>query len=469
MTAKQAVRRNSAAVLVGSAASDEAARQSEFAGQIEEDDFRGFVYKGYDANGKSVKSIAPYKTEIEARKHLRAAGITVESITPRNPMFAFLDYRKNFNPGVLEMAALADQISAQFATGLTYDKICRILGKTHPKVKMKRALLTAANQITDGTPAWQAFAEYKKDNGDPFFPPAFIHAFYLGEKIGAMEDPETGESDVVPVIMLRFFARSMRKASEMFKAMVSGLIGPAGILGFSIFVFFIQVYFIVPQFAQIFEGLLAGGDTSLPLPTQIMIDISDFLYSLPGLIFALAFFGGLGWSIYYFFFNKDGIEKRGRLEVRLPIFKNFFVPYYGSIFFRSLCIMFAHPELATRFRTVGETTTNPDFKEFAFHCETVVIGDAPNFSEMFSGHIHLTGETFPMIAETIDANPGKAQQLIFTHAKYLEMEADEKLKISIALISNAVYFFAAGVVAFILIASYAPLITMVGRLSGGGG
>jgi len=428
---------------------------------------RGFKYTGKDANGVLMKNVRiPFETLEEANFRLKVAGIAVEKITPVSETFSFLDYKKNRKPSVLDMASLADQIAAQYTTGLAYDKICRILGRVHPKVKIREALQSVAGMITDGIPAYLAFGAQKDVKGKPFFPPTFVYAFQIGEKIGSLPDPETGQLGDAPVIMLRFFAQAQRKASLIAKAIVKGLIGPAAIFGVCILVFFFEVYVIVPQFATIFEGLLQGKDTSLPLPTQIMVDISAFFYSALGILSALAFFGANFGAAYYFFFNKKGIDKRGRLIHRVPILKTFFLPFNASVFCRNLSIMYADPNVATRFETIADTTVNPEFREMALHCREQLLVTAPPFNELFNGHLHLLGDAFAPVAETIEQNPGQAQTLLYTYAKFLEEEAEENLAIGIATLKQVVFVMAAFMTLFILIASYAPLITMVGRLAG---
>lgn len=429
---------------------------------------RGFRYWGRDANGVSVKNARiPFTTAAESGYRLKLAGITVEKLAPISSAFAFLDYKKNQKPTVLDMANLADQIAAQYTTGLSYDKICRILGRVHPKSQIRAALNSAADMITDGKPVYIAFGSQMNNKGKPFFPPTFVYAFQIGEKIGALPDPETGISGDAPVIMLRFFSKAQRKASAISKAIVKGLINPAAILLSCLAVFFIQVYFIVPQFAEIFVGLLAGKDTSLPLPTQIMVSISEFFYSPLGMTVAVLLLAALVGGGYYFTANRKGIELRGRLVLRLPLLKSFFLPYNASVFCRNLSIMYADANVMTRFETIAETTMNPVFREFAEHCKEQLLVNAPPFNELINGHLHLLGEAFAPVAETIEANPGQAQTLLYTYAKALEEEAEEKLAISIATLKQVSFILAAAMTLFILIASYAPLLTMVSRLSGG--
>lgn len=423
----------------------------------------GFVYSGHDSLGKAISGAVPFESADIARDKLALSGISVENLRPANALFR---RKRNGRPTLIEMAQLAEQFAAQYEIGLSYDRICRILGRVHPNTAVKNALNQVANQILDGKTAHEAFETQVDHKGRPFFPVTFINAFRLGYEVGALPDPDTEESADAPVVMLRFFAQAQRRAAEIFKKITSGMMYPAGIVSAVVIAFFIEVYWIVPIFAQMFVGLLQGKDTSLPWATQIMLSISDFFRSWLGILSSIGFFTGIIFSIYYFFFNDKGRDTRERWLLKLPILKLFFVPYYGSLFCRNLSMMWAsEPNIVKRFQTVAETSTNPVFREMAEHFANQLLVVSPPISQLFNGHLHLLGESFAPVAETIEQSPGRGQQLLYTYAKFLEQEAEEKLAISIATLNKGVFLLCAGLVVFLLIASYSPLIELVGRMS----
>ena len=85
--------------------------------------------------------------------------------------------------------------------------------------------------------------------------------------------------------------------------------------------------------------------------------------------------------------------------------------------------------------------------------------------QLFNGYYVLLGDSFAPVAETIENAPGEGQKQLYTYAKFLEQESEEQLDLAIAILGQAAFLFAAGMVVFILIASYMPLIEMVGRMS----
>jgi type IV pilus assembly protein PilC len=422
----------------------------------------GFKYSGVDSLNRPIRGTVPFNSAEEARDRLEVSGI---SVTNLSPISSFLKRKRDKRPNVMEMAQLADQFAAQKEIGLTYNRICQILARVHPNLAVQRALNEVEDRILSGQPADQAFGLVNDKKGKPFFPLTFVNAFRIGDDAGAIPDPETDESVDAPVLMLRLFAQAQRKAAEMFKKIKTALVYPTSVIGTVFVAFFIEVYWIVPIFAQIFIGLLQGKDTSLPAPTQLMLDISAFFRSPLGWGTTLVIFAGLGFSIYYYFFNTKGIENRERLVLKLPILKSFFIPFYTSVFCRNLSMMWeSEPNLAKRFQTVAETSTNPVYREMCEHISNQVP-QGTAIGQLFNGYYHLLGESFAPVAETIENAPGDGQKQLYTYAKFMELEAEEKLDWAIAVLGKAAFMFAAGMVVFILIASYMPLIEMVGRMA----
>ncbi len=424
----------------------------------------GFKYLGNDSLGRAINGTVPYTSADEARMRLNLSGISVDTLSP---VSSFLKRKRNNRPSIMEMAQLAEQFAAQFEIGLTFDRVCRILARVHPNLAIQHALTEVANRILFGQPAHEAFEAQKDKKGNPFFPSTFINAFRIGYEVGALPDMERDDvSADAPVVMLRFFAQAQRRSAEILKKIKSALIYPSSIIGAVIVAFFIEVYWVVPIFAQMFVGLLQGKDATLPLPTNIMLGISDFFRSPFGVGISVLFFAALAWAIYYFFFNQKGVQKRELMVLRLTVFKKFFIPYYASVFCRNLSMLWAsEPNMMKRFQTVGQTSTNPVFREMAEHFANQLVVTAPPIGQLFNGHFHLLGESFAAVAETIENAPGTGQKQLYVYAKFLEQESEEQLDLAIAILGKAAFLISAGMVVFILLASYMPLIDLVGKLS----
>lgn len=421
----------------------------------------GFKYEGVDSLGVMTKGTVPFISAEDARFRLTISGISVVKLTPISSMFK---RKRDKRPSLIEMAQLAEQLAAQKEI-TTYDRACRIIARVHPNLAMQKALEDVADRILFGQPPDQAFDAILDKKGKPFFPITFINAFRIGDEVGAAPDPETDESVDASVAMLRHFAQAQRKADEILKKIKSAMMYPAGIFTAVIVAFFVEVYWIVPIFAQIFIGLLQGKDTSLPLPTQFMLDVSDFFRSPLGWGTSLLLFASAAASVYYFFFHPKGIDTRERLLLKTPLLKKFFLPYYGSIFCRNLSMLWASGgNMIARFQTVAETSTNPVFREMSLHFANQVTRGTET-GQLFNGYYHLLGEVFAPVAETLES-ASDGEKHLYSYAKYLEQQAEENLAIAITVLNQAAFFISAGMVIFILLASYMPLIEMVGRLAG---
>ncbi|MFA4934021.1 MAG: type II secretion system F family protein [Candidatus Omnitrophota bacterium] len=130
---------------------------------------------------------------------------------------------------------------------------------------------------------------------------------------------ESGEASGNLAVVLSRLATYLEKNAEFKRKIISALIYP-GILTFAgVGALFFMAIKIIPTFAEIFKGF----NITLPLLTQILVTISDFLRK--SFIVLVLVFAGL-----IFMFKKYVKTKAGRKNVesfkfKLPVFGDFFL------------------------------------------------------------------------------------------------------------------------------------------------
>src|SRR4030095_12299963 len=91
---------------------------------------------------------------------------------------------------------------------------------------------------------------------------------------------------------------------------------------------------VIPQFQNIFMGLLGPGE-QLPLPTRIVVGISNFLAGWGGLVI-LATIIGLGVAIKFYYKTPGGRKNIDWLLLKVPILGDIFRKIAVARFSRSL-------------------------------------------------------------------------------------------------------------------------------------
>jgi type IV pilus assembly protein PilC len=114
-------------------------------------------------------------------------------------------------------------------------------------------------------------------------------------------------------VLLRI-ADQLEKEAELRRKVKSAMIYPLFVMGFALLTLTFLLVFIVPIFAKMFADL--GG--TLPLPTRIVIGVSNILTSLWGILVYLA----LGVALFLFLRwrkTERGRKVWGRVSLRLPV------------------------------------------------------------------------------------------------------------------------------------------------------
>ena len=129
---------------------------------------------------------------------------------------------------------------------------------------------------------------------------------------------EAGETGGVLDLILQRLATLIEKVVKLKRSIVSASIYPAAVVLVAIGAVAVIMVVVIPQFEQIFLGLLGPGE-ALPLPTRIVMAISGFLAGWGGLITLVVIIAtAVATSFYYK--TDGGRHNIDALMLKLPIF-----------------------------------------------------------------------------------------------------------------------------------------------------
>src|SRR5439155_16394087 len=94
---------------------------------------------------------------------------------------------------------------------------------------------------------------------------------------------EAGETGGILDLILQRLSTFIEKIVKLKRDVVSAMIYPAAVVVLAIAAVAVIMIVVIPQFQNIFLGLLGPGE-QLPLPTRIVVGISNFLAGWGGLI-----------------------------------------------------------------------------------------------------------------------------------------------------------------------------------------
>jgi type IV pilus assembly protein PilC len=260
-----------------------------------------YAYKGRDAAGKLVKGKVEAPSESAVVTRLRTMGLSPVEITES---VAGTGLQMELNIGFLEkrvklsdLAIMARQLATMVASGLSLLRALTILAGQTENKKLARALGAVRQQVETGSSLSEAFWRQ-----GTMFPPIMVHLIKAGETGG-------------------FLDQSLESIAKMFEADVklrqtvkSALTYPVVVLIMAIVAVIGMLIFIVPIFKKMFADL--GGE--LPLPTMILVVLSENMIWI-GPVLAVLIIGGAWWWSK----NKyvDAVRARvDPIKLRAPVF-----------------------------------------------------------------------------------------------------------------------------------------------------
>ncbi len=274
------------------------------------------------------------------------------------------------------------------------------------------------------------------------FSPMFRGLVAAGEESGTLET------------VFEQLATFLEKSESTKKAIKKAMIYPIAVIVIALGITAVILVKVVP----VFEEMFASSGKALPGPTQMVINISDFVQSTGFLAFL--FIAGL--SIFGFKqlvrTNEALRYKVHKLILRLPVIGGLSSLNNSSIFSRTLATMYdSGTPMISALGTVAGATTNELYKEATLKMrENVSIGQELNFAMRQSGLfpelvVHMVG---------IGEKSGNLSDMLYRVAETYEEDIDNAIDGMMSLIEPILIVVLGVLVGGIVVAMYLPLFSM---------
>ncbi len=216
-----------------------------------------FVYKASDQRGRAIDGVmeAPDAKAVVERLHREEYfPIEVAPQAERRSLWPALGGSRIKHRDLL---AFTQQLATLFEAGLPLDRALSVLEELSATPRLKTVVGDLLRSVRSGASFSEALA---KHHPRPFSR-LYINMVRAGEKGGALE------------VTLRRLAEFLEAAQEFREAITSALVYPALLtsVGGAAVVFLLT--FVIPRFAEIFADL----GQAIPLPTQILLVVSQTL------------------------------------------------------------------------------------------------------------------------------------------------------------------------------------------------
>lgn len=254
-----------------------------------------FNYKAKDKTGRLVTGEVEASSPIHAAKLVHGKGLVVISILPKidSPITIIKKLKERVTIG--DIMTFTRQLATMINAGLPITEALLIL-RSQSKGLMQKIVAQILADVEAGDSLSGALAKHPK-----IFTRTYMALIKSGEVGGVMDE------------VLARLADSLEKQQE-FKGKVKGaLIYPAIIIVGMVIVAFIMMVFVIPRLTSLYSEFNA----ELPVPTKILIGLSNFVINFWPLFLGLTAFGLYLFKLYRA--TKMGRTQTDALLFRIPI------------------------------------------------------------------------------------------------------------------------------------------------------
>jgi type IV pilus assembly protein PilC len=268
---------------------------------------------------------------------------------------------------------------------------------------------------------------------------------------------EAGEAGGILDTIMQRLAIYMEKSMALRRKVKGAMIYPAAVVTIAVTVVAFLMIYVIPTFAEIFIGL----GTTLPMPTQIVINISkwmqaNFLTLLAGLV-VLAVLGR------YFYKTEFGRRAIDRFLLKAPVFGPLFRKIAVARFTRTLgTLISSGVPILDGLEITARTAGNKIVEEAVLKTRTS-ISEGRTISEPLAE----TDVFPPMVVQMISVGEqtGALDQMLGKIADFYDDEVDQAVSNMTQLIEPAMIAILGVLIGGIVIAMYLPMFKLIGELS----
>ncbi len=254
-----------------------------------------------------------------------------------------------FKPKVAgkDLVIFTRQLSTMIDAGLPLVQGLQILEKQQDNATFKKELATIRSDVESGSTLADAMRKHPKT-----FDKLFTNMIEAGETGGILDT------------ILSRLAVFMEKAMALKKKIKGALTYPAVCLVISIVILIVILVFVVPVFESMFEGF----GHALPLPTQIVVNMSDLVKNYFFYIFV--FFVLVIFAARKFYQTENGKKITDRIMLRAPVFGPLLRKVAVAKFTRTLSTMLgAGVPILEALQVVAKTSGNKVIEEAVFRVQ----------------------------------------------------------------------------------------------------
>jgi type IV pilus assembly protein PilC len=391
-----------------------------------------YIWKGKNTHGEKRKGEVEAADLAGAQAQVKRMRIT-DAVVKEKPK-DLLENISFFKPKVQgrDIVIFTRQLSTMINAGLPLVQGLEILEKQQENPTFKKALGEIRQDVEAGSTLADSMRKKPK-----IFDALFTNMIEAGETGGILDT------------ILTRLAVFMEKSMALKKKIKGAMTYPTVCLAIAILVLGVILIFVVPVFKTMFEDF----GSSLPLPTQFVVDMSDFLKSYFIYIF-IAFFL-ISMAVKKFYQTEKGRMAIDRGLLRSPVFGILLRKVAVAKFTRTLSTMLsAGVPILEALQVVAKTAGNKVIEQAVFR-----VGDSIAEGRPIAEPLEESGVFPNMVVQMINVGEsvGALDAMLEKIADFYDEEVDQAVENLTAMIEPFMMVFLGGMIGGIVVAMYLPI------------
>lgn len=394
-----------------------------------------FVYKGRSRQGANVAGELEAPDQVSAINELRRQQLFVTSIREKAKEIK-IPFGIGGKVKDRDLAILTRQFATMIDAGLPLIQCLTILSTQSDNKILRDVTSRVAHDVEIGTTLAEALRQHPK-----IFNDLYVNLVEVGEAGGILDE------------VLRRLSVYIEKAAALKKKVKSALFYPATIISVAIVVVVFLLIFVIPVFAKMFEGFGA----TLPLPTLIVLKLSDlfrdYFYVFFGLIFAIIF----GFRTFYR--TEQGKNTIDPVLLKLPIFGILIRKVAVARFTRTLGTLVTSGVPILDGLQITARTAGNKVIEKAVMATRISVSSGKTISEPLK-----SSNAFPpMVVQMISVGEqtGSLDAMLNKIADFYEEEVDVTVSALTSLLEPLLIVFLGVIIGVLVVAMYLPIFRMI--------
>jgi type IV pilus assembly protein PilC len=398
-----------------------------------------YVWKGINSQGVKRKGEVESPDQAAALAHVKR--LRIQNISIKEKPKDLLENFAFFKPKVTgkDIVVFTRQLSTMIDAGLPLIQSLEILAKQQENSTFKRVLTAIKRDVETGTTIADSMRKHPM-----VFDSLFANMVEAGETGGILDT------------ILGRLAGFKEKSMALQKKIKGAMTYPTICLAISVLILGVILVFVIPVFEEMFTSMGAA----LPIPTQIVVDMSNFaksnfLYILMGL-FAVIY------AVKKIYGTEKGQYRIDAMLLRAPIVGPLIRKVAVAKFTRTLSTMLqSGVPILDALQVVARTSGNKVIEGAVFRVAESISEGRPIAEPLEESGV------FPnMVVQMINVGEsvGALDTMLAKIADFYDEEVDQAVNNLTAMIEPFMMVFLGGMIGGIVVAMYLPIFKIAGAV-----